>query len=521
MPITDFVIDTLTEPAAVDSLPALEACKRYPPPEVKSVAEGLLWRALNAGHSVLISGGGAGVGKSYLCKQFIEAARESLGNRLVVTAPTAKAAGELGGVTLHKALGLGLAKDDPRQLLSKLQNARSAWLKRSLKFLTQTDILLIDEISMLDIRLFRIIEFLARSLRKDKGIFGGMQLVMCGDFLQLPPIPGENDAKTQGEEHLFETEAFKALSICRLWLLRVMRQSDARFIELLNHVRFGRLTAEDNKMLADKLLEAEAESQPHNLGLVPLHIFSYRKEVQQANERKFQSLLLESRHAHHFKPRVVIEHRPGPSEPGDQQAAQAMAMSPKDLESHFPVYEVQVCEGAQVMCRCNHWFESHQIANGSLGVVVAVTPNHITCNFLNARGEEVKALEVTRYNFRMGFGKSVDVVMSQFPLTLAWATTIHAVQGLTLDYVHIGARTFFASGQFYVALSRARSWAGVTLANIPRTLDVSAACARFETPPVARAKRPREIDVCEPSEPSEPSDAECSEPDERSDPDIE
>jgi ATP-dependent DNA helicase PIF1 len=142
--------------------------------------EDAIWRALNAKQSILISGPG-GSGKSYIVKRFIDRARQNPSIRMVVTAPTAVAATNVGGVTLHKALGLGLANEDPSQIVSKLMAKRvSAKYQVARKFILETQILVIDEISMLSPYLFRLVEFLARKLRltkkhEEQGVFGGMQ----------------------------------------------------------------------------------------------------------------------------------------------------------------------------------------------------------------------------------------------------------------------------------------------------------------------------------------------------------
>jgi ATP-dependent DNA helicase PIF1 len=156
------------------------------------------------------------------------------------------------------------------------------------------------------------------------------------------------------------------------------------------------------------------------------------------------------------------EHYTGKLNPKEIKEANEMKRNPKQLSSKFTVNRIEICEGAQVMMRCNYYM-GLGIFNGSMGVVTSILQDFIRVLFVVDGKFMDKPIEVRRFQFKYRVGKTVDLVMDQFPLCLAWATTIHKTQGLTLDSVRLDASKCFEPGQFYVAISRVRKIENLTL----------------------------------------------------------
>lgn len=228
-----------------------------------------------SGRSVFLTGG-AGTGKSYTLTAIIWKLREVYGSKKVfVTASTGLAASAISGTTVHFFSGLGIGGGTPSQMLAKVQrnhDAVSRWQK--------AQVLIIDEISMIDADLFDALDHIACGLRENDHPMGGLQLVLCGDFLQLPPVNAERFA--------FESNAWKRLAPINLLLKLSMRQlSDSVFASILDQVRRGCLSDEVKNALESRLFAQLTSSSP---GVEATSLFPRRSEADERNKQRLEAL---------------------------------------------------------------------------------------------------------------------------------------------------------------------------------------------------------------------------------------
>jgi ATP-dependent DNA helicase PIF1 len=243
-------------------------------PEQKRVAGRVL-----AGENVFLTGA-AGTGKSHLFACLFQELTALHGaGAVAVTAPTGVAAVNVNGVTIHSFAGVGLGRGTLEALLAKVTKNKKAsdnWKK--------TKVLLIDEISMLDGQLFSKLADVAASVRGATAPFGNIQLVLCGDFFQLPPVGLGNG----GAKFAFQTHAWRALNMQKCILETIIRQrGDAAFIKLLNEVRLGRLS--DASRLALAACDSSLKPKPND-GILPTKLYCTNANVDKENERRLGAL---------------------------------------------------------------------------------------------------------------------------------------------------------------------------------------------------------------------------------------
>jgi ATP-dependent DNA helicase PIF1 len=449
-----------------------------------NVDEDLIWRILNGQtdkngtNHILVSGSG-GSGKSNLLERFRDhfpklettnISKKSIGEPLVISTPTGISAINVDGETIHRVLGLGLADESPAELFRTISSNRFRYAK-TWKFLMDTRILVIDEISMVTPGLFQLLDYMFRSARGNPFPFGGVHLIMFGDQCQLPPV-SKNQTENQ-VKYFFQTEVFSDMNLARVYLNRNYRQSDAAFIKLLDEVRFGKLSDESEKLLKSRIIRKPFQvtvNISNEMKIEPISIFATKKSVEERNSKKLSDLSKFGNPIQTFPPNAFVAPRSERKQmnPKEAESGRQALKNPKTLEDKFPVGTLEVCVGSQVMMRCNI-FHMFGVVNGSMGVVTMVTSEIISVLF-QVKGKFMdKPLDINRYNFKSKHSDTVDIVLSAFPLTLAWATTIHKVQGLTLDQVAVSGANCFEVGQFYVAISRVRSLEHLTLLNFDRS----------------------------------------------------
>jgi hypothetical protein len=449
-----------------------------------NVDEDLIWRILNGKtdkngtNHILVSGSG-GSGKSNLLERFRDhfpksettnISKKSIGEPLVISTPTGISAINVDGETIHRVLGLGLADESPAELFRTISSNRFRYAK-TWKFLMDTRILVIDEISMVTPGLFQLLDYMFRSARGNPFPFGGVHLIMFGDQCQLPPV-SKNQTENQ-VKYFFQTEVFSDMNLARLYLNRNYRQSDAAFIKLLDEVRFGKLSDESEKLLKSRIIRKPFQS-PTNVSaemkIEPISIFATKKSVEERNSKKLSDLSKAGYPIQTFQPNTFVaprsEHKK--MDPKEMASGKDLLKLQKTLEEKFIVNVVELCQFAQVMCRCNA-YSMFGVVNGTFGIVTQISSEIISVLF-QVKGKFLdKPLDIGRYNFKAKHGNTIFLVMSQFPLSLSWATTIHKVQGLTLDSVQLNPSQCFEVGQFYVGISRVRSLEDLTLLNFDRS----------------------------------------------------
>jgi ATP-dependent DNA helicase PIF1 len=405
-----------------------------------NTAQQAAFDAIEAGKSIFLTGPG-GTGKSYLLNQLsLRSTKE-----VSLTAMTGCAALLLNSKakTLHSWAGVGLGTDVVPLLVSKIRKSRRAalrWLK--------TDILVIDEVSMMTPDLFEKLDEVGRKVRRNELPFGGLQIVLVGDFFQLPPISTQS--------FVFESPLWKKLRLETHELTEIVRQKDPVFQSILNEARHGELTKASVKLLR-KRMNLDYKS----LTVQPTMLFTRRVEVDQINARELKKLTTER---HVFKATTVFN--PSANTAGltvTSPEVQTAVMKLDGNAAYTP--ELVLAVGAQVMLLFNMNHEAG-LVNGSRGVVV---------DFKKAEVNEADKAFIKRdetlmpvVEFKSGDRRIIDyntwevqdfpgVLRKQIPLKLAYAVTIHKAQGATLDcaLIDVGDRTF-EYGQAYVALSRCK-----------------------------------------------------------------
>lgn len=442
---------------------------------------------LNQGKSAFFTGP-AGTGKSLLLRKIIEGLTIKYlddSSCVAVTASTGLAAFNIGGTTLHRFAGIGLGKAPTTKLIQDIFKD-----KFKLGRWTHVKVLVIDEISMVDSTLFDKLDIIARAVRGIDLPFGGIQLVITGDFFQLPPVlQGLDDGSPR---FCFEAKAWKTAIQHTIGLTQIYRQKDPVFARMLNEIREGRLSP--STIGAFRRLHRPLPPLVDN-GLEAAELFSLRCEVDLANTRRMQKIR-NVVHTYVAKDGGIV----------------ADADTRKKLFSNCPAPQIlQLKETAQVMLIKNI---DTTLVNGSLGRIIGFANKHtylysrwddegkeedekwcsnatLSASLDSAPEERSPFFPVVRFQLPNGNtrtwlcapeewsverwvpdpwkddGWAVEklATRTQVPLILAWALSIHKSQGQTLELVKVDLGRVFEMGQAYVALSRARSMDGLQVLN--------------------------------------------------------
>ncbi|XP_034039033.1 ATP-dependent DNA helicase PIF1 [Thalassophryne amazonica] len=375
--------------------------------------------------------GSAGTGKSFLLKRIIGSLPPKT---TFATASTGVAACHIGGTTLHSFAGIGSGSAPLEQCIELAQRPGV------LQHWTSCRQLIIDEISMVDAQFFDKLESVARSVRRSTEPFGGIQLIVCGDFLQLPPV-------SKGKEKpsfCFQARSWRKVIHVNMELTEVRRQTDQSFISLLQAVRVGRVTEE----VTAKLMRSAYHCIERD-GILATRLCTHKDDVELTNENKLQQL------------------------PGSMRVFEAVDSDPalvNIIDAHSPVNRrLQLKVGAQVMLTKN-LDVPRGLVNGARGVVVDFESGKHGLPRVRFLCGVTEVLKPERWVLKSRGG--VHLCRQQLPLKLAWAISIHKSQGMTLDCVEISLARVFESGQAYVALSRARSLEGLRVMDFdPRVVQ--------------------------------------------------
>ena len=395
--------------------------------------------------------GRAGTGKT----TFLRYIKENCPKQMAIVAPTGVAAINAGGVTIHSFFQLPLGPFVPGEkgfsentdltnrhtLLSRLRLNSE---KR--KVLQELELLIIDEVSMVRCDLLDEIDLVLRHVRyRNSERFGGVQLLFIGDMFQLPPVVKEAEWNILRDHYqspyFFDSHVMKDEPALLVEFTKIYRQTEEKFIRLLNKVRNNEIDAQHLDALHDRY-------QPQFFGEGPdgyIVLTTHNEKAGQINAAELGKL------------------------PGKLFSYKAEVKEDFPF-SAFPADELlQLKPGAQVMFIRNDMDKAKRYFNGKIGTVTELTAEKIV---VQCKGDE-EPIEVGRetwQNIRYSMDKSTrqfseDVLgsFSQYPLRLAWAITIHKSQGLTFEKAVIDAGKAFAPGQVYVALSRCTNLEGMVL----------------------------------------------------------
>ena len=369
-----------------------------------------------SGESVLLTGP-AGAGKTFVLNQFIKLAKHE-GKHVSVTATTGLAATHLGGTTIHSWAGIGVGDFLTSGFAEHMAKGRR-------EIIEKTNVLVIDEISMLhDFRLDMVDE-VCRIIRKEPDLpFGGIQIIMSGDFFQLPPI---NRGDSRAGSFVVNSDVWQELDPVICYLEEQHRQDDETLIEILNAIRAG-----DVRRNHAETLLARTEVYPEDFELLT-ELHTVNVDVDTMNAAKLAEIEGDE---------ISYEQSSTGSE-NYVEGLQRSVLAPKVLNLKL---------GALVMAVKNS--PERKYVNGSIGTVIDFEPHTDYPIVAFQNGKEV-AMSPDTWELRDGDKKRASI--TQIPLRLAWAITVHKSQGMTLDAARIDLRKAFVEGMGYVALSRVKN----------------------------------------------------------------
>ena len=398
---------------------------------------------LKLGHNVFLTGP-AGSGKTYLLNQYIsylKAHKITVG----ITASTGIASTHMGGSTIHSWTGMGIkdvmGQHDLNELL-KRPYLRSRF--------TKTKVLIIDEISMLHAHRLDMVDLICRVFKHNSLPFGGMQVVMCGDFFQLPPVVRrDKEAESQGTIQPEQSLASQFVTNADIWdkmNLRICyleeqhRQDDRAFLRVLNDIR----NSEVNEMTFEYLNE-RMHKETHGY-VQPTRLFTHNADVDQINLEQLEALTGDTRE-------YLMTWR---GSYGLTETLKKTCLAPTTLV---------LKKGAHVMFVKNNYEAGY--VNGTLGEVIDFVrePLDPVSGEMQpvVRTYDGAEIRVTRADWSVKEDDRELAGIAQFPLRLAWAITVHKSQGMSLDAAEIDLSRSFIPGMGYVALSRVRSLSGLNL----------------------------------------------------------
>lgn len=382
---------------------------------------------LDAGHPAFLTGP-AGSGKTHVLNQFIRWSRQN-GKSVAVTASTGLAATHLGGNTIHSWSGIGIADEVHERSLRDMSKSRRDQINKA-------DILIIDEVSMLHDYRLDMVDYVCQKVRDNTRPFGGLQVVLSGDFYQLPPV---NRLESKSGDFIVRSRAWKALQPVICYLSEQHRQEDDALLEILTAMRLNDL----RRRHAEALLARKITRTPFDEPITEL--YTKNSNVDSVNQAKLDAMDGE---LHEY-----------------EMTSTGRASSVVALKNSCLAPEVlQLKDGAFVMFVKNS--ADKKYVNGTLGTVVGFTNDDDQLPIIKTRDGRKVIAEPETWELRDGEKKIASV--SQIPLRLAWAITVHKSQGMTLDAAHIDLRNAFVPGMGYVALSRVKSLHTLTLAGLNR-----------------------------------------------------
>ena len=384
-------------------------------------------RIMKTGVNVYLTGS-AGSGKTYLLNKYIKYL-ESHGVPVAVTASTGIAATHMNGMTIHSWSGLGIKDHLDERELEKLEERKYLW-----KRFDKARVLIIDEISMLEGKQLEMVERICRRFKRNDKPFGGLQVILSGDFFQLPPVRKGED---KDGEIIPKSKVWQILNPAVCYLEEQFRQKDDILTGILNKIRSNQIEEGDYQILEKRIGVNISAFKPTKL-------YTHNADVDLINEKELAEI-------------------------NEQEITFVMTGDgPLNLveilkKSSIATEVLKMKKGAEVMCIKNN-FEMGYV-NGSRGKIVDFE--------LDTRYPVVELYSGQRVTLKPESWSieeegRIKASIKQIPLRLAWAITIHKSQGMSLDNAEIDLGKTFTYGMGYVALSRVRTLEGIILKSLDK-----------------------------------------------------
>ncbi len=381
---------------------------------------------LKMGKNVFLTGP-AGSGKTHVLNEYVNYLKSHAVD-VAVTASTGIAATHIGGMTIHSWSGLGI-----RDVLTDYDIEDLMERQYLYKRFEKTKVLVIDEVSMLHHFRLDLIEWICRQMKRNEAPFGGMQIILCGDFFQLPPVTRNNGNNYGNEsEFAYKAESFLYSKFTVCYLSEQHRQKDNTYLSILNQIRENKVTQKTIDLLKTRLgKDPEGKSEYTRL-------YTHNIDVDVVNKRHLDLIDADE------KTYTMI----GKGSHGLVETLKKSCLSPEKLV---------LKKGARVMFTKNN--PEGGYVNGTLGMIKE----------FNSFGDPVVETNsgmhftVSPQPWKIEEEGKIKAEISQLPLRLAWAITVHKSQGMSLDSMEVDLSKSFVRGMGYVALSRVRSLDGMKL----------------------------------------------------------
>lgn len=425
------------------------------------MTQDLALEILLSGHSAFLTGA-AGAGKTFTLSKFIDIARRS-GKKVAVTATTGLAATHLNGNTIHSWSGLGILDELPDNFFTKFGKTRTEQIRK-------TDVLIIDEISMLHDFQLDLISEIMRHVRDNDQPFGGLQIIFSGDFFQLPPVKSRDrnrqssiqsdtnfdgidpefdeaghdisrpntTATTPKTSFAYNAQSWHELDPDILYLEQNFRQNDHEFLDILNKIRENKITRSDAEKIAARL--NAPLGQP---GQAITELYTTNRDVDRINHVKLNDIKADA-----------VEY--------NMTTTGSAANIEKLKKSALAQEKLELKIGELVMTLKND--PAGNFANGSTGTIVGFSKDDLD-PIVQFRHNQQK-ITVQPMSWEMRDGERTLATLTQIPLRAAYAITVHKSQGMTLDAARINLKNVFEPGMGYVALSRVRGLDALSISGL-------------------------------------------------------
>ncbi len=372
---------------------------------------------LKLGYNVYLTGS-AGSGKTFLLNEYIKFLK-SKGVEAGITASTGIAATHINGITIHSWSGLGIKDSLSEKDLKDI--SKKCYLRKRFE---KTKVLIIDEISMLQPVLLDLTDRICKLFKSNLKPFGGLQVIFCGDFFQLPPISSASFAN--------KSQIWNNMNLRVCYLTEQYRHSDDSLVKILNDIR-SNSAGEHSLKLLRKRYQANIQGN-----LTPTKLYTHNIDIDLINNRELEKLQGET----------MLYNMISRGNPKLREFLKKSCLAPKRLALKI---------GAAIMFVKNN-FESGYV-NGTLGKIIAFDYGNMPI----VETFNGKKIMVAPESWKIEDGGEIKAEITQIPLRLAWAITIHKSQGMTLDAAEIDLSKSFVEGMGYVAFSRIRSLEGLRL----------------------------------------------------------